>query len=257
MGTLLLIQIALDLAFIAIIAVFLIERQKSKTYEDPRLSRGLQMLSSKIAIIEDLMDRSEKSGKQMSQLLEAKQQDIQELVESVEVHLHKVQESMEKSKSIAKLFQDKIPHEEIIERQNAAKYLRAAKLANTGKTAEEILKEVDIPRGELDLIVKLNRQSLITNQDDAWVESIAEVQQQEAEAIKPVVFQDFSAPAPTAEPVAEPIQASAPTPAAPVVEPKRTLVYSAARLNNKTQDASTIRPVIFKKITLDSGSKLP
>lgn len=254
MGTLLLIQIALDLAFIALIAIFLIERQKQKTQEDPRLSRGLQILSSKIAIIEDLMDRSEKSGKQMAQLLDAKQQDVQELIENVEIHLHKVQESIEKSKKIARLFQDKIPHEEIIERQNAAKYLKAAKLANQGKTADEILKEVDIPRGELELIVKLNRQSLITNQEDAWVESIAaNTASAEPESIEEVIAPIAQGPS-LANSNINPTTAG---PNAAPVAPKQTLIYSAARLSNRTQDSATIRPVVFKKISVDPGSKLP
>ena len=54
--------------------------------------------------------------------------------------------------------EDHAVHKEIIERQTTAKYLQAAKLANKGLSFEEISKQVDIPRGELDLIVKVNRE---------------------------------------------------------------------------------------------------
>ena len=58
--------------------------------EDPRLSRGLQLLSNKIAVLQDLMDRSEIMSCQMTQLLDGKSQDIQERLEEAEVHLHKI-----------------------------------------------------------------------------------------------------------------------------------------------------------------------
>src|SRR5580658_4438696 len=107
MGLLIFLQVIFDLAFIATATLLLIERSKSKTMEDPRLSRGLQLLSSKIAIIQDLMDRSEAMSKQMTQLLDRKQQDIQEKIEEAEIHLHKVRKATEKSQEMAKIFQDK------------------------------------------------------------------------------------------------------------------------------------------------------
>src|ERR1700728_4691429 len=91
MGLLILLQVVLDLGFIATATWLLIDRSKAKTMEDPRLSRGLQLLSSKIAILQDLMDRSEVMSRQLNQLMDGKQQDIQERLEEVEMYLHKVQ----------------------------------------------------------------------------------------------------------------------------------------------------------------------
>ncbi len=168
MGLLIFLQVIFDLAFIATATLLLIERSKSKTLEDPRLSRGLQLLSSKIAILQDLMDRSEAMSRQLTQLMDGKRQNIQESLEEVEVHLHRIKKATEKSQEVAKIFQEQIPHREIIERQTSAKYLQAAKLANKGLSFEEIAKQVDIPRGELDLIVKVNRERLLVEEESAW-----------------------------------------------------------------------------------------
>ena len=165
MGLLIFLQVIFDLAFIATATLLLIERSKSKTMEDPRMSRGLQLLSSKIAILQDLMDRSEMMSKQLSQLMDGKQQAIQERLEEAEVHLHRIKKATERSQEVAKIFQEQIPHKEIIERQTTAKYLQAAKLANKGLSFDEISKQVDIPLGELDLIVKVNRERLLVEEE--------------------------------------------------------------------------------------------
>ncbi|MDZ4678101.1 MAG: DUF2802 domain-containing protein [Oligoflexia bacterium] len=169
MGLLILLQVALDLAFIAIVSCLLIERSRTRNAEDPRMSKGLQLLTSKIAILQDLMDRSETIGRQLTQIIDGKQQDVQERVEDIERHLHKVQTAIEKSQEVAKIFQDRIPHQEIIERQTTVKYLQAAKLANQGFSTEDISRQVDIPQGELELIIKLNRDRLVVDKEPVWL----------------------------------------------------------------------------------------
>jgi len=212
MGLLILLQVALDLGFIAIVTLLLIERSKSKTVEDPRMSRGLQLLTSKIAILEDLMDRSETIGRQLTQLIDSKQQDVHERIEEVEVHLHKIQRATEKSQEVARIFQDRIPHQEIIERQTTVKYLQAAKMAHQGFSIDDIAKQLDIPRGELELIVKVNRDRLLNDKDPQWA------------------------------PVQEP------NPAAFRAENEVQVAPSPAPIAKKQEDA--IRPVIFKRISV-------
>ena len=169
MGLLILLQMALDLGFIALFALLLIERSKLKSAEDPRMSRGLQLLTSKIAILQDLMDRSDTLGRQLTQIIDRKNQDVQERIEEIEVHLHKINAAIEKSQEVAKIFQDRIPHHEIIERQNTLKYVQAAKLAYQGVSIDEIAKQIDIPRGELELIAKVNRDRLVSK-EPLWME---------------------------------------------------------------------------------------
>jgi hypothetical protein len=82
-----------------------------------------------------------------------------------------VRQATEKSEQVAKIFQDRIPHQEIIERQNTAKYVNAAKLAHQGMGIDEISRQTDIPRGELELIVKLNRDRLLFGEGPDWIEN--------------------------------------------------------------------------------------
>ncbi|MCC6277486.1 MAG: DUF2802 domain-containing protein [Oligoflexia bacterium] len=170
MSLLILLQVAVDLIFIAVATLYLMDKVKNRNGETPQLSRGLQLLSSKIAIIQDLMDRAEQQSKELGHLLDSKQSEVQEKLEDVEMSLNKISMSIEKSKQVAAIFQDRIPHQEIIERQNTYKYIKAAKLAHQGISAQEIAKQVDIPAGELELIVKLNRDRLVVEDVPAWID---------------------------------------------------------------------------------------
>ncbi|MCB0384570.1 MAG: DUF2802 domain-containing protein, partial [Bdellovibrionales bacterium] len=55
----------------------------------------------------------------------------------------------------------KIPHEEIIERQNTIKYVRAARMAHEGASLAEIAQEVALPMGEIEFIAKVNKDRLM------------------------------------------------------------------------------------------------
>lgn len=152
-------QIIVDIIFVAAIFV-LFYRMFRPPKDDPRLSKGLQLLQSKIAVLEDLSDRTEVQVKQLTALMEKKIVDIQAKIEHADQMISQISGSMQKSMEVAKIFQDKIPHEEIIERQNTIKFVKAAKLANQGRSVDEIASQVDIPRGELEFIVKVNRENL-------------------------------------------------------------------------------------------------
>lgn len=129
--------------------------------EDPRLSRGLQMLQNKIAVLEDLSDRTDRQAQQLIALLDERAKILQGKILQAQETIMKVEQSMSKSLDVAQIFQDKIPHEEIIERQNTTKYVHAAKLAHQGHSVEEIMAEVDLPRSEVEFIAKVNRDQLM------------------------------------------------------------------------------------------------
>jgi hypothetical protein len=181
---------------------------------------------------------------------------------------------MEKSKSIARLFEDKIPHAQIIERQNAKKYLTAAKLANQGRSVDEIAQQCDIPRGELELIVKLNRNTVVAPSEHTWMEGRDDISMKNLEDVQ----QSFTATASTvsmtaesqslvaasAEYVAEELRATLATPAAesaasvtspaaPATAPQTPVhvVGSASSTIVKSSAEPQIRPVVFKRISVD------
>lgn len=154
-----LVQIVFDLIFCTLFVLFWIRSQKEQK-EDPRLSKGLQLLQSKIAVLEDLSDKTEHQVQRMTLLLEQKSKEIQNKIQSADQMLMQIEANIKKSMEVAQIFQDKIPHHEIIERQNSLKYINAAKLANQGLTPEEISAQVDLTIGEIEFIAKVNRNEL-------------------------------------------------------------------------------------------------
>ncbi|MCM2282392.1 MAG: DUF2802 domain-containing protein [Bdellovibrionaceae bacterium] len=164
MGTWGLIQLVVDI-FFALGLFIVVMRVSRQPKDDPRLSRGLQLLQAKIAVLEDLSDRTESQVQQMTSLLEQKGREIQNKIQLADRHVQLIRSAMDRSLEVAKIFQDKIPHQEVIERQNTIKYLQAARMAHKGKSVEEIAQIVDLPKGEIEFISKVNREQLMFSED--------------------------------------------------------------------------------------------
>lgn len=161
--------------------------------DDPRLSRGLQLLQSKIAVLEDLSDRTETQVNQLTALLEQKCKDIQIKIQAAEKQVSKIEQSMQKSLEVAKIFQDRIPHTEILERQNTIKYVKAARLAHQGMSVEEIAQQVDLALGEIEFIAKVNRDQLMFCEDSLPEWALDQTAQQSLEVTEADEM-TFSAP---------------------------------------------------------------
>ena len=163
------LEVVLSLPVIALIAsalsfvgmVIMVIKFNRGPKEDPRLSQALQLLQSKIAILEDLSDRTDTQVTQLTNFLEHKSKQLQAKVQEAQEHLRLIDQATNKSLEVASIFQDKIPHEEIIERKNTLKYVQAARLSHQGKSIDDIAKEVDLPRGEIEMIAKVNREELV------------------------------------------------------------------------------------------------
>jgi mannose/fructose/N-acetylgalactosamine-specific phosphotransferase system component IIB len=154
-----LIQVTIDVLLLAGVG-FLAVRISRPAKDDPRLSRGLQLLQSKISVLEDLSDRTEVQVNQLNAIMDHKIKEIQGIVNDSEKQLQQIRSSMGKSLEVAKIFQDKIPHQEIVERQNTIKYVQAARMAHQGLTPQEIAKTVNLSMGEIEFIAKINRDQL-------------------------------------------------------------------------------------------------
>lgn len=141
--------------------------------DDPRLSRGLQLLQSKITILEDLSDRTDRQVNQLVSILEERGRVLQSKILKAEEAMVKIQGSVGKSLEVAKIFQDKIPHDEIIERRSTAQFVQAAKMAHAGKSVDEIVKTLGLPRSEVEFIAKVNRDELMFDPESLpdWAQS--------------------------------------------------------------------------------------
>lgn len=155
-----LIQILVNLVLIAGVVGAWMRLQRPQK-DDPRLSKGLQLLQSKIAVLEDLSDRTSVQVQQLTALLEQKVREVQQQVQISEKQLQKIEQSMQKSLEVAKIFQDRIPHNEIVERQSTIKYVKAARLAHQGMSVHEIAAQVDLSLGEIEMIAKVNKDQLM------------------------------------------------------------------------------------------------
>lgn len=160
----LLAQIVVNLVFLAGLVILWI-RLKRPPQDDPRLSRGLQLLQTKITILEDLADRTDNQVKQLTNLIDQKTRLLQNKMLDAEQQIVRIDHSMNKSMEVAEIFQDKIPHEEIMERKQKVEYVRAARMAHSGMSVEDIASSVSLPREQVELIAKFNREQLMFDVD--------------------------------------------------------------------------------------------
>ncbi len=158
---------------LATAVIILWKRSFGQPKDDPRLSRGLQLLQSKISVLEDLSDRTDRQVKQLVELIESKTRQIQKKINLSDQQIQKIDQSMRKSLEVANIFQDKIPHEEIIKRQTSAKYIQAAQLAHQGKSVDDIVEVVGLPKGEVEFIAKVNRKELVFDESQlpVWAQT--------------------------------------------------------------------------------------
>lgn len=170
-----LVQVLVDLILVAGAAGIWMRFQRPPK-DDPRLSKGLQLLQSKIAVLEDLSDRTEVQVQQLTGLMEQKVREIQQQVQNADKQLQKIEQSMQKSLEVAKIFQDRIPHHEILERQNTIKYVKAARLAHQGIDVQEIASQVDLSLGEIEMIAKVNKDQLMFCEESLpeWAQAATE-----------------------------------------------------------------------------------
>src|SRR5690606_12709115 len=84
----------------------------------------------------------------------------------------KIDHSMSRSMEVAEIFQDKIPHQEILERQRTVEYVKAARLAHSGMSVEDIAERVALPFEQIELIAKFNREQLMFDETQLpeWVD---------------------------------------------------------------------------------------
>jgi hypothetical protein len=167
-----LIQLFLNIAF-AVTIFILWARLSRSPKEDPRLSRGLQVLQTKISILEDLSDRTDKQVRDLCSIIERKSKEVENSIVQAEEQISKIGHSMRKSLEVAQIFQDKIPHDEILERKNSKKYIDAALLAHKGFTPSQIAEKIDLSIPEIEFICKVNKDRLMFSEDQlpTWAKS--------------------------------------------------------------------------------------
>lgn len=157
-----LIQATFDL-FVFAVLITMWWRLRRPPQDDPRLSRGLQLLQTKITVLEDLSDRTDAQVKQLTTLIDQKTRALQNKVIEAEQQIIKIDHSVGQSAASATptITADTLPHHEMVERQRTAEYVKAAKMANSGISVAQIAQEVSLPLEQVELIAKFNRDQLM------------------------------------------------------------------------------------------------
>ena len=143
-------------------SVFLRIKEKK---EDQRLTKGLQLLQNKISILEDLSDRTDEQVHKLVHLIEQKTIDIRSHINSADQKIEQINIALSKALDISKVFNEQVPHQEVIDRQKTTQYVQAAKLANQGYSVEQIAAKVDLSPAEIELIAKVNKDQLQFSED--------------------------------------------------------------------------------------------
>lgn len=169
MSTLAILQVALNILFFAGIGLILAKVRRRRE-EDPRLSYGLKVLQNKISILEDLSDKTEQQVKQLMGIIDSKVKDLQLRLQYSDQQLQRIDQAMSKTMEVAHIFENRVPHEEILERKVSNKYINAARMAHQGFNLEQIQQQIDLPKAELDFIIKVNKEQLMFNEEHlpAW-----------------------------------------------------------------------------------------
>lgn len=155
-----LLQIAANMFMLVGVSICLVKVFKNRE-DDPRLTQGLRLLQSKISILEDLSDHTENQVKQLMMLLDKKLHEVRGTISQVSEHIGEVDRSIEKSKIMADRIQNEISHDQIVEKNLENKYIQAAQLAHQGHPVDAIVKALDLPRAEVELISKINKKKCV------------------------------------------------------------------------------------------------
>lgn len=147
------------------ITLFLWRQITKPQKDDPRISKGLRLLQSKISIIEDLSDKTEAEVQKLRGIIDNKIKEIQSKMILAEQVIRDLNQAVDRSLESAKIFQEEVPHEEWVERQNTLKLVKAAKLAKLGFLSQEISQHIDLPKAQIDFIVKVNKDQLTFEED--------------------------------------------------------------------------------------------
>lgn len=161
------VQLILNLIFLAGI-IFLLINRKQTYREDQKFSKGLQLLQTKISVLEDLSDQTDDQVRSLTKLLEDKYREIQGLLVEADQQIQKMEEvaqnTMNRLHSVEGMPQS-------TEQGSMNKYVKAAQMAHSGASMDEILQSVDLTRGEVELVMAMNKDNLVFNQHQLplWV----------------------------------------------------------------------------------------
>lgn len=153
--------------------------------EDPRLSKGLQLLQSKISVLEDLSDRTQSQTQKLNLQLDQKTKEVKELTDLLDQKMSELKALAEAAKEAHKEaptaspsiltktptvmpepvietavnhhtgVSPSTPHTTPTTRQENEKYALAAEMLRAGYSALQVVRELNLTVGEVHFISKI------------------------------------------------------------------------------------------------------
>lgn len=156
------IQAVVDLLILIAIFFYIFDLKNRKKNEKLNVNLKIKETQELVQSLDQLITESERASIDISDKALFSQKNIQELLDQLEIKKKELQEETKKAESIIIQIKnqletdsnknDSIPSEE-------DKYSEAAKLAKIGLNAEEISRKLDLPIGEVELILHLPLQN--------------------------------------------------------------------------------------------------
>lgn len=139
--------------------------------EDQRLTKGLQLLQNKISILEDLSDRTDEQVHKLVHVIDQKANEVRHQLKSADDKIEQIDIALSKAVDISKVFNEQVPHQELMDRKKTNAYVQVAKMAHQGFSIDQISSKVDLSPAEIEMITKVNKENLQFSEDSlpSWI----------------------------------------------------------------------------------------
>ncbi|HJP18578.1 MAG TPA: DUF2802 domain-containing protein [Nitrospinota bacterium] len=161
------IQAVVDLLILIAILFYIFDLKNRKKIEKLNVNLKKKETQELIQSLDRLITESERASIDISDKALLSQKKTQELLDHLEIKKNQLQGEAKKAELLIEQIKNQLEagpnkNESILSEED--KYSEAAKLAKTGLNAEDISRKLDLPKGEVELILNLPLQNAKKNQ---------------------------------------------------------------------------------------------
>ena len=161
------IQAVVDLLILIAILFYIFDLKNRKKIEKLNVNLKKKETQELIQSLDRLITESERASIDISDKALLSQKKTQELLDHLEIKKNQLQGEAKKAELPIEQIKNQLEagpnkNESILSEED--KYSEAAKLAKTGLNAEDISRKLDLPKGEVELILNLPLQNAKKNQ---------------------------------------------------------------------------------------------
>jgi len=160
------IQTIVDFLILLVVLLYILER-KNRQKEGQNIKLRKKETQELVQSLDRLITESERASIDISDKALLSQKKITELLDRLEVKQKELQEEEKKAALLLEEIKNQLEADEgkkesVLSEED--KYSKAAKLAKNGLNSEEISRQLDLPKGEVELILDLPLRNAKKNQ---------------------------------------------------------------------------------------------